>query len=140
MGLANMCLEICEEKQHLYTGCFNIKRARAKGDERDLNEFGKNTRENGTFPTLQPVQLRRDKFVDDPGRDSVFGHWGRGHVENVKDENKTHISAMWCGNANGELLPPMIVYNTKKLYEAWEKVLYSTKYAATKLDWFDSAT
>ena len=46
---------------------------------------------------------------------------------------------MWCGNAVGNVLPPMIVYKAQNSYEVWEEGgPEGTKYAATKSGWFDS--
>ena len=48
---------------------------------------------------------------------------------------------MWCGNAIGELLPPMIVYKAKNSYEVLEEGgPVGTTCAATKSGWFHSET
>ena len=48
---------------------------------------------------------------------------------------------MWCGNAIGEVLPPMIVYKAQNSYEAWEEGgPEGNIYAATKSGWFHSDT
>ena len=28
---------------------------------------------------------------------------------------------MWCGNAAGDCLPPMVVYKAENIYESWVK-------------------
>ena len=48
---------------------------------------------------------------------------------------------MWCGNAIGELLPPIIVYKANNSYEVWEEGgPVGTTYSATKSGWFHSET
>ena len=58
-------------------------------------------------------------FTNDPGKMMVFVRRGRRRVENVRDTSKQAFSVMWCGSAAGELLPPMIVYKAKHVYEGW---------------------
>ena len=54
-------------------------------------------------------------------------------MENVKDHSKTSISVMWCGNAAGDCLPPMIVYKAQTIYESWVKGGHKgTVYQCTK--------
>ena len=56
-------------------------------------------------------------------------------------DSKTQISVMWCGNATGDLLPPMVVYKAQNSYQSWEEGgPTGTVYAATKKGWFDSYT
>ena len=123
----------------------NIKRARAKVDENDPNEFfdnlEKTVEKTGPVPSSNIYNYDETNLQDDPGRDWVFVRRGRRRVENVKDHSKTPISAMWCGNAIGELLPPMILYKAKNYYEVWEEGRpVGTTYAATKSGWFHSET
>ena len=62
-------------------------------------------------------------------------------MENVKDHSKTSISVMWCGNAAGDCLPPMVVYKAQNIYESWVKGGHKgTVYQCTKSGWFDSNT
>ena len=48
---------------------------------------------------------------------------------------------MFCGNAAGEFIPPMVVYKSKHCYENWTTGGYNnTVYDCTVNGWFDSHT
>ena len=42
---------------------------------------------------------------------------GRNSVERKIDHSKASNSVMFCGNATGVMLPPMVVYKAKFLYD-----------------------
>jgi len=42
-------------------------------------------------------------------------------VECVKENSKQNFSIMFCGDATGHYLPPMVVYKAKNLYANWTK-------------------
>ena len=44
---------------------------------------------------------------------------GRNMVERKTEHSKAPTSTMFCGNAAGESLPPMVVYKTKCVYDGW---------------------
>jgi len=45
---------------------------------------------------------------------------------------------MFCGSATGVMLPPMVVYKARSLYECWcERGPKGTVYACSKSGWFD---
>ena len=39
----------------------------------------------------------------------------------VCDHSKQSFSVMFCGDAAGHFLPPMVVYKAKNVYENWTK-------------------
>ena len=46
---------------------------------------------------------------------------------------------MFCGNAAGEFIPPMVVYKPEHCYENWTTGRYNnTVYDCTTNGWFDS--
>ena len=48
---------------------------------------------------------------------------------------------MFCANAVGTFLPPMVVYKAKNLYPAWiNGVPPGTKFDVMKSGWFDGQT
>ena len=78
-------------------------------------------------------------MVDDPSHDWVLVRRGRRRVENAKDHSKTSISVMWCGNAAGEMLPPMTVYKAKHCYVGWTSGgPRGSHYTSTDSGWYDS--
>ena len=55
--------------------------------------------------------------------------------------SKQPVSLMFCENAAGDYLPPMVVYKAKNIYENWTKGgPTGTVYDATSSGWFDSRT
>ena len=48
---------------------------------------------------------------------------------------------MWCGSADGTMLPPMVVYKAQNLYEGWcEGGPVGAVYDNSESGWFDSRT
>jgi hypothetical protein len=53
---------------------------------------------------------------DDPGSSKCIYRKGTKYPEKVQNSSKECISVMFCGNAAGEMVPPMTVYKAKNLY------------------------
>ena len=50
----------------------------------------------------------------------------------VCEHTKQSFSVMFCGDADGVFLPPMVVFKVKHLYENWQKGgLKGTTFAVT---------
>ena len=95
----------------------------------------------GPIPPENMWNYDETNMQDDPGKDWVIVRRGRKRVENAKDYSKTTISAMWCGNAAGEMLPPMIVYKAIHCYAGWTiGGPLGSHYTSTDSGWFDSRT
>ena len=66
---------------------------------------------------------------------------GRNSVERKIDHSKASTSVMFCGNATGVMLPPMVVYKAKFLYDG--RVSCGPNgaiYDSTDSGWFDGQT
>ena len=62
-------------------------------------------------------------------------------VERKIPHSKQSTILMFCGNAIGEFLPPMVVYKAQNLYMGWKAGgPQGTVYDATPSGWFDSRT
>ena len=62
-------------------------------------------------------------------------------MERKIEHSKASTSVMFCGNAAGELLPPMVVYKAKFVYNRW--VNGGSKGSVsdcTDSGWFDGRT
>ena len=78
-------------------------------------------------------------FTNDPSKSIIICRRGRKRVETVRESSKQAFSVMWCGSASGELLPPMVVYKAKNVYEGWEENgPEGAVYDCTESGWFDS--
>ncbi|KAJ8940498.1 hypothetical protein NQ318_004437 [Aromia moschata] len=76
--------------------------------------------------------------TDDPGTKTVIVPRNTKRVERVQEHSRASISIMVCGNANGDLLPPMVVYKALNIYENWTQGCpVGTKYASSASGWFD---
>jgi len=84
------------------------------------------------------VNYDETNFTDDPKKQKIITKRGSKHPENILDASKTSISVMMAGNAEGELLPPYIVYKAENLYPTWtENGPQGTRYNRSKSGWFD---
>jgi hypothetical protein len=119
----------------------NIKRCRAKVSPQILRDFFVNL-----TPNLEGVvaahffNYDESNLKDDPGADDCFFPGNSKYYEQVRNHSKTSITLMFCCSADGEMLPPMVVYKsgTGAVYQSWcEGGPAGTTYAASKNGWFD---
>ncbi len=74
------------------------------------------------------------------GAEDCFFPGGTKYCEQVKNHSKMAYSVMFCCNAAGDMLPPMVVYksDTTSVYALWmEGGPDGTTYAASKNGWVD---
>jgi len=101
----------------------NIKGSRARGGEPEVKKFFQNI--SSVLDTDEPKNvLNYDEtcVVDDAGAAKVIVPRGCRRVERVMEHSKMSTSIMFCGSAEGHLLPPMVVYKSKNLYQNWTQV------------------
>lgn len=117
----------------------NIKRSRASVDRDDILQFFDNI--DLTIREVKSVNFYNydeTNVTDDPGSRKVVVPRNTKRVERVQEHSRATISLMVCGNANGDLLPPMVVYKALNLYDNWTKGgPQGTKYASSSSGWFD---
>lgn len=120
----------------------NIKRQRAAVGKEQLQEFFENIRDILEYASPENVyNYDETNITDDPGSKKVLVPRGTKRVERVQEHSRTSISIMVCGSANGDLLPPMVVYKAQHLYENWSKGgPAGTIYQVTPSGWFDMNT
>lgn len=77
-------------------------------------------------------------IADGPGAKKVIVTSNTKRVEKAQSHSRTSISIKICGNANGDLLSPIVVYKSFNMYENWTKGgTISTKHVSSLSDWFD---
>ena len=122
----------------------NLKLARAAVDAEDINNFFDNYEAalaGVEIPPSNVFNFDETNFTDDPGKQWVVVRRGRKRTEKVQEHSKTSISVMWCGSADGTMLPPMVVYKAQNLYEGWcEGGPVGAVYDNSESGWFDSRT
>ncbi|XP_050302047.1 uncharacterized protein LOC126740161 [Anthonomus grandis grandis] len=117
----------------------NIKRTLAALGLNTINEFFENIKDvlMDADPRLV-FNYDETNVQDDPGAKKVVVPRGTKRVERVQQHWKASVSIMVCGNAAGELLPPIVVYKAGNLYANWTQGgPPGTVYANTSSGWFD---
>jgi len=78
---------------------------------------------------------------DDPGQEKVVVRRGTRHAERLMDSSKASTSVMMAVSANGDVLPPYVVYKAKYVYDTWsEGGVPFARYNSTPSGWFDMKT
>lgn len=120
----------------------NIRRARSAVDHGDIQDYFDRLRavlENAPPDCI--FNYDETNLTDHPGEKLVMVQRGTKRVERVQEHSKMTTSMMVCGNAAGELLPPMIVYKAINLYENWTSGgPRGAVYDVTQKGWFDART
>lgn len=117
----------------------NIKRSRSSVNRDDILNFF-----NNAELALKDVKSKNlynydeTNVTDDPGAKKVIVPRNTKRVERVQEHSRATISIMVCGNAHGDLLPPMVVYKALNLYDNWTQGgPAGTRYASSASGWFD---
>lgn len=117
----------------------NIKHQRASVGASQINEFFENIEPylKDTSP-CNVYNYDETNITDDPGSKKVLVPRGRKRVERIQEHSRTSISIMVCANANGCVLPPMVVYKSQNVYKNWTVGgPIGTQYLCSKSGWFD---
>ena len=118
-----------------------IKRSRAALSREQVKEFIENyTRVGADIPPSNVFNYDETNLTEDPGAKKALYRRGVKYAEKVSNHSKSSLSVMFCGSANGKMLPPYVVYKAKNLYESWcQGGPKGTRYNATSTGWFDMA-
>ena len=118
-----------------------IKRSRAALSREQVKEFVDNyTRVAADIPPSNVFNYDETNLTEDPGAKKALYRRGVKYAEKVCNHSKSSLSVMFCGSADGKMLPPYVVYKAKNLYESWcQGGPKGTRYNATASGWFDMA-
>ena len=122
----------------------NVRVARAKVSEEIISAHFDNLEQSlNEIPVENIFNYDETNVTDDPGRKIVVVRHGRNQIERKTQHSKTSTS-MFCGNAVGQFLPPMVVYKSENLYENWvrgdpKNAVYEVTPSAW-FDWFNNRT
>lgn len=119
--------------------CQNIKRSRAAVSPETIkgyfDELGKSL-EN--VPIQNIINYDETNLTDDPGRKKVLVRRGCKYPERVVNHSKGSISLMMAATANGDFLPPYVVYKASHLYDSWTiRGPHNARYNRSSSGWFD---
>ena len=125
--------------------CQNIKRARAKVSQFQFSEYFSNlekvlTNPDGSkVPSSNIFNYDETNLSDDPGTKKCLFKRGVKYPDRVRDSSKSATSIMFCGSADGTMLPSYVVYKSEHLWSTWtEGGPPNTRYNRSYTDWFDS--
>jgi len=65
------------------------------------------------IPPSRIYNYDETNLTDDPGNKKVITKRGSKYVENICNSNKSAISLMFCGNAEGHVIPTYVVYKAE---------------------------
>lgn len=123
----------------------NVRRSRAHLTPKEVSTyFDHLEKELAGLPPTHIFNYDETNVSDDPGSKTVIVSRGLKRVERmVCGDAKSSTSVMFCGNANGDYLPPMTVYKCESgnIYSGWkEGGPRNAVYEATASGWFDKRT
>ncbi|KAJ8910919.1 hypothetical protein NQ315_014253 [Exocentrus adspersus] len=118
----------------------SIKRNRAAVNEDTLRQFIENlSTELENVPSKNIWNFDETNLTDNPGQKRVLTKRGCKYPK-IRNSSKTSFSLMFCGSAEGELLPLYVVYKAQHMWSTWtEGGPKYTRYASTPSRWFDGA-
>ena len=118
----------------------NIKRSRASVSEDTIQEFHQNLyRELDGVPPSNIWNYDETCLVNEPGRSKCILKRGTRYPERIVESTKAGVSIMFCGNAEGEVLPPYSVYkSTAVMMDSWVRGgPDGAHYNRSKTGWFN---
>ena len=78
---------------------------------------------------------------DNPGARKYVIKQGIKYPERITDSSKVTLSVMFCGNAEGEVVPPYVVYKSVHICSQWVTAgPPGTRYNRPKGRWFNETT
>ncbi|XP_026325747.1 uncharacterized protein LOC113234608, partial [Hyposmocoma kahamanoa] len=85
--------------------------------------------------------LDETSFCQDPSKSKVVGKVGHRCTRTTSSPGRTNTSVLLAANANGDKIPPLIIFQGKYLWNEWmyknEKV--KTAYAVSKKGWMETS-
>ena len=98
----------------------DIRRKRAQISKEALQEYFNNVeQELKDVPASNIQNYDEINLRDDPGTRKYVMKKGAKYPEKVMDSSKVAFSVMLTGNAEGDVLPPYVVYKSVHLYDQW---------------------
>ncbi|KAL4131310.1 hypothetical protein QTP88_008642 [Uroleucon formosanum] len=93
------------------------------------------------IPPSRIYNYDKTNLTNDPVQKKVISKRGSKYVEQICNFSRSAISLMFCGNAEGRVIPSYVVYKAESLWTTCtEDGPPHTRYNKTKSGWFDSST
>lgn len=120
--------------------CQNIKRSRAGVKPEDINAYF--DRLHISLDGVSPsniLNFDETNLADQPGVKKCLFRRGVKYPERIINHSKGNITVMFAGTAEGEILPPYIVYKSQHLWASWcEGGPKDARYNRSRSGWMDS--
>ncbi|KAJ8911489.1 hypothetical protein NQ315_010861 [Exocentrus adspersus] len=92
-------------------------------------------------PTCNIVNFDETNLSDDPGKKKIIAKRGCRYPERIMNSSKSSTSVMFAAFADGNVLPPYIVYKAQNIYESWTiGGVKGARYNKSLSGWFDHIT
>ena len=120
----------------------NIKRKRASISKEQLKQYFDNIQiELKDVAQCNIWNYDETNLRDDPGARKYVMKRQTNYPERIMDSSKVTFLVMFCRNAEGEVVPPYVVYKSAHLYSQWIAAgPPGTRYNQSKSGWFDETT
>lgn len=117
----------------------NIKRNRAAVSPEVISSYFEELKKSLSDVSMcNVINYDETNLADDPGRKKIITKRGTKYPERVMNHSKSSVSIMMSCTADGELLPPYVVYKSQNLYDTWtSKGPKGTRYNRSQSGWFD---
>ena len=120
----------------------NIRRKRVSISKEQLKQYFDNIQNE--LKDIAPCNIwnyNESNLRDNPGARKYVMERGTKYPERIMDSSKVTFSVMLCRNAEGEVVPPYVVYKSVHLYSQWVAAgPPGTRYNRSKGGWFDETT
>ncbi|XP_073954289.1 uncharacterized protein [Choristoneura fumiferana] len=119
--------------------CQNIKRSRAAiSSDKIKTYFGELEKSLENVPIANIINYDETNLTDDPGRKKVIVRRGCKYPERIVNHSKGSTSVMMAATADGNFLPPYVVYKSLHLYDSWTmRGPENVRYNRSSSGWFD---
>lgn len=98
----------------------NINRSRAQVNEEIINEFFDNLEiELNGVPAENIFNFDESGFHDDPKKKKMIFQRKCRNPEVIRNSTKSCYTAVFCGSAAGEMIPPYFIFKAKKTWSDW---------------------
>ena len=120
--------------------CQNLTRGKSQLEPGIINDFFDHYEKSVSgIPPSNIFNYDETGLVDDPGVKRCIFRRGLKYPERVMSSSKSSMSVMFCGNAEGKVLPPYTVYKSEYMWDSWiTGGPDGARYNRSRKGWFDT--
>ena len=120
--------------------CQNIKTVRANLNKESFQPYFTNLEDvDKSVPPENLLNYDETNLSDEPGAEKVIFKRGKKYPKHIMNYTKGNTSLMFCGTADGTLLPVYVVYKAEHMWRSWTTGGQKRcRYNRSASGWFDS--